>query len=176
MRVTIWRPTMVVRSRATSRLLRIDSTPTEESQHSGVGSGSIPNVGDHGCDILASAHSSVPFNKPMVAERAKTPWRFTAAFVVLGLITLATIDAVRSSNWFDRPERDDSFFTGYGHCRLSRLDFSPDGQFIATAGTDYTVRVGTHIPALSFAFCVVTQTTVYCRSPSARMAPGGIGR
>jgi WD40 repeat protein len=77
----------------------------------------------------------------MVAQRAKTPWRFTAAFVVLGIVTLATIDAVRSSNWFNRPERDDSFLTGYGHCRLSRLDFSPDGQFIATAGTDYTVRI-----------------------------------
>jgi WD40 repeat protein len=91
--------------------------------------------------VLASANLSVPYKEAMVAERAKTPWRFTAAFVVLGIVTFATIDAVRSSNWFNRPDRDHSFLTGCGHSRLLRLAFSPHGQFIATAGTDHRVRI-----------------------------------
>jgi WD40 repeat protein len=75
----------------------------------------------------------------MVSERPA--FRFPAAFVVLGMVTLATINGVRSSNWFNRPDRDDSFLTAQSHSRLSSLVFSPDGQFIATAGTDYTVRI-----------------------------------
>ena len=84
---------------------------------------------------------SATLEKQMLAERARLPLRFPAVFVVLGMATLATMNAVRSSNWFNRPDRDDSFLTVQGHSRLSRLAFSPDGQFIATAGTDYTVRV-----------------------------------
>ena len=108
----------------------------------------------------------------MVPERARTPWRFTAAFVVLGIVTLATIDAVRSTNWFNRPDTDHSFLTGYGYSRLSRLAFNPDGRFIATAGLTTRYASGMHIPEARFAFCVVTQTAAYCLSRSVRMVLG----
>jgi WD domain, G-beta repeat len=75
-------------------------------------------------------------------QRVRRPGlSFPAAFVALGVITLATINAVLSSNWFNRPERDDSFLTARGHSRLTRIAFSSDGRFIATAGTDSTVRI-----------------------------------
>src|SRR4029450_9252975 len=89
------------------------------------------------------SHAMFPpgLEKPTTSERRRQWLRFPAAFVVLGMATLATINAVRSSNWFNRPERDDSFLTVHAHSRLSSVDLSPDGRFIATSGNDYAVRI-----------------------------------
>lgn len=76
-----------------------------------------------------------------LVERIGSPVLTPAVFVLAGMAAFATIDAVRASNWYNRPLRDDSFRTIHGHARLWTVAVSPNGQLIATAGTDHVVRI-----------------------------------